>query len=92
MEIKKPNLQDVIEAIKVQIYEPKDRANLVFTYEGRKVEFEDEIWYEITGFDGASHTGWWTILDGNVVMYDGDRIALEDRVPEIDAFISADDE
>lgn len=90
MEIKHPTYQEVIEALKVQLYSPEDAANLSISEEGRKVEFEGEIWYEMTVADSTSYTSWGTILDGEFTNYDGHMLSPEDRIPELDALIAED--
>jgi len=85
----KPTLLEVIEAIKTECYTPYDAENLTISYEGNKVEFEGEIWYEITVADGTgSYTAWNSILDGGYAVYDGDRIDPADRIPAIDAILA----
>lgn len=84
-----PSLEEVIAAMKAECYTPEDAAKLSVVYEGNKVEFEGEIWYEITTADGSgSYTAWCTILDG-FTMYDGDKIDQSDRISEIDDLIAA---
>ncbi|WZB38526.1 hypothetical protein SEA_MORTYSMITH_57 [Microbacterium phage MortySmith] len=83
-----PSLLEVIEALKA-IYSPEDRENLSISYSGTKVEYEGEIWYEITTADGSgSYTAFCSILDSEFVNYDGDHLDGDDRIPEIEEIIA----
>lgn len=86
-----PSLLEVIDAIKA-LYSPEDAENLSIAYAGIKVEFEGEVWYEITTADSMSYTAFTTILEGELVTYDGDRISLDAQIPEIEAIYKAREE
>lgn len=87
-----PSLLEVIEALKA-IYSPEDAERLSIAYSGIKVAYEGEMWYEITTADGTgSYTAFCSVLEGEFVTYDGDRIALEDQIPEIEAIYKAREE
>lgn len=80
------DLLSVIEGIK-EFWPEDERDNLSIAYSGSKVEYEGEIWYEITVADGTfQDTNWYAILDdAGVTMYEPERLAADDRIPEIDA-------
>lgn len=55
-------------------------------YEGNKVEYQGETWYELIIRDhGGVYASWYMEQDGEAVYYDRDRLDNEDRIPEIDA-------
>lgn len=66
-------------------FEERDRVSVA--YSGSKVEYEGEVWYEITVSDGTfQDTDWYAILDNEgVALYEPDRLDPSDRIPEIDA-------
>lgn len=80
------DLLSVIEGIKAN-WPEDERDSVSIAYSGSKVEYEGEVWYEITVADGSSQdTNWYAILDdAGVAMYEPERLAADDRIPEIDA-------
>lgn len=77
------NLQELINAIKV------DREMAAVAYEGSKVEFDGEVWYELAIWeDGKLSFEWYADLDGEAVYYDQSHIGYEDRIPAIDEAIA----
>ncbi len=80
------DLLSVIAGIKSNwTFEERDRVSVA--YSGSKVEYEGEVWYELTVVDGSSQsTAWYAILDdAGVTVYEPDRLDPSDRIPEIDA-------
>lgn len=80
------DLLSVIEGIKAN-WPEDERDSVTIAYSGSKVEYEGEIWYEITVADGTFQaTDWYAILDNEgVALYEPDRLDPSDRIPEIDA-------
>ena len=80
------DLLSVIEGIKAN-WPEDERDSVSIAYSGSKVEYEGEVWYEITVADGSwQETNWYAILDNDgVAMYEPERLASDDRIPEIDA-------
>ncbi|UDG78678.1 hypothetical protein SEA_NEPTUNE_59 [Microbacterium phage Neptune] len=76
------NLQELINAAK------GDREAAI-AYEGNRVEFENEVWYEMAIWeDGKLSFEWWAELEGDAVYYDQSHIPAEDRIAEIDEAIA----
>ncbi len=83
------DLLSVIEGIKAN-WPEDERDSVSIAYSGSKVEYEGEVWYEITVADGTfQDTNWYALLPGNapdeVAMYEPERLDPSDRIPEIDA-------
>lgn len=77
------NLQELINEVKTQI-------DAAVAYEGNRVEFEGEIWYELAIWDdGKLSFAWYADLEGEAVYYDQSHIPSEDRIPEIDRVIAS---
>lgn len=87
-----PSLEEVIAAMK-KLYSPEDAERLTISYQGVKVEYEGEVWYQISTADSS---GWYTafgsILDGEYVNYDGDHLDFNDKIPEIEAILAKRDD
>lgn len=76
------NLQELIAKI---VADAKGEV-VGIAYEGNKVEYDGEVWYQLLIADhGGYFTAWYAAIDGEAVYYDRDRIDPEDRIPEIDA-------
>lgn len=78
---------DIQEITKQIVREAKGDVVAV-AYEGKKVVFEGETWYELIIQDGSIFAAWYALIDGDAIFYDRDKLAMEDRIPEIDEAIA----
>ncbi|QLF84541.1 hypothetical protein SEA_RIE18_59 [Microbacterium phage Rie18] len=79
-----------IQEITKQIVREARGEVVAVAYEGKKVEFQDETWYQLIISDhGGVYPAWYALIDGDAVLYERDKIAIEDRIDEIDEAIFA---
>ncbi|UYL85353.1 hypothetical protein SEA_HAGER_60 [Microbacterium phage Hager] len=77
------NLQELINSVQAL------STGSAVAYEGNKVEYEGEVWYELAIWDnGKLSFGWYADLEGDAVYYDQSHIGNEDRIPAIDEAIA----
>lgn len=74
-----------LQELRNKIVEVAGRGEIVaMSWEGGRREDPDgQVWLEITVVDHSGQmTDWYTIIDGELIMYDPERLAPEDRFPE----------